>query len=397
MKIILLGCGRVGSAIAFYLAQQEWCKEIDIIDMERNNLSHTKELLKNSNGNYKFIQADLADKNILKSLIKECALINVALPWKITKNILAVAIEYSIPLLSVTRPDYNDYEYILNLNKNKNHLALLGCGLEPGLTEILATYASQQFDKIEEIHVKCGGIPQTPSPPLHYKVVFGNRLSVDLRNTYEISGGILKKVNRFSGIEKIKIETIGELEAWHDGLLPWITDTASFNKIKNYTQKTLRWPGFSNAVCLLHDLGFFKNDPINIDNRDISVRKFTDAVLKPHIEFSKNDRDLVVLLIQASGVINNQKKYFCIKLIDKFDEKNNLSAMSRTTGYTAGCITELIIQKGIESHYSFNSHELVTGKLVPMLLEKLAKCQISIQMDWETTSGEKIDHQVSFC
>ena len=52
---------------------------------------------------------------------------------------------------------------------------MLGCGLEPGLTEILARRLAERLDRVDELHILCGGVPERPAPPLGYKIVFGGR------------------------------------------------------------------------------------------------------------------------------------------------------------------------------------------------------------------------------
>ena len=45
------------------------------------------------------------------------------------------------------------------------------CGLAPGLGNILAA-ASSSSAGAGAIEIRCGGLPQTPRPPLGYKLVF---------------------------------------------------------------------------------------------------------------------------------------------------------------------------------------------------------------------------------
>ena len=71
-------------------------------------------------------------------------------------------------------------ESLRNTVQSAGTLAIFGCGVEPGLTEIMARHAAEQMDTVDELHIKCGGIPEEPGPPLGYKIVFGGR-SLPLR------------------------------------------------------------------------------------------------------------------------------------------------------------------------------------------------------------------------
>src|SRR6476661_3279891 len=46
------------------------------------------------------------------------------------------------------------------------------CGLAPGMVSILAMHGARRFDEVREIHIRVGGLPQDPQPPLDYQLVF---------------------------------------------------------------------------------------------------------------------------------------------------------------------------------------------------------------------------------
>ena len=39
----------------------------------------------------------------------------------------------------------------------------------------MARYLAEKLDRVDELHIQCGGIPEKPTPPLGYKIVFGGR------------------------------------------------------------------------------------------------------------------------------------------------------------------------------------------------------------------------------
>jgi len=46
------------------------------------------------------------------------------------------------------------------------------CGLAPGMVAVLAAHGALQFETLDAIHIRVGGLPQTPKPPLDYQMVF---------------------------------------------------------------------------------------------------------------------------------------------------------------------------------------------------------------------------------
>ena len=48
-----------------------------------------------------------------------------------------------------------------------NIAIIANCGLAPGLADILAMDAFQQLDEVDSLHLRAGGLPQHPHPPLN--------------------------------------------------------------------------------------------------------------------------------------------------------------------------------------------------------------------------------------
>ena len=46
------------------------------------------------------------------------------------------------------------------------------CGLAPGMVSVLAAHGAARFGRLEELHIRVGGLPQRPRPPLDYQIVF---------------------------------------------------------------------------------------------------------------------------------------------------------------------------------------------------------------------------------
>ena len=46
------------------------------------------------------------------------------------------------------------------------------CGLAPGLACVVAAQGAARFTSVDEIHIRVGGLPLHPRPPLNYQLVF---------------------------------------------------------------------------------------------------------------------------------------------------------------------------------------------------------------------------------
>ena len=66
----------------------------------------------------------------------------------------------------------------------------------------------------------------------------------------------------------------------------------------------------------------------------------------------KNEPDVVLLKVLSKGKINREKYKIEYEMIDYYDEKNKITAMMRTTGYSTSIIAQMIergdiVDKGV--------------------------------------------------
>lgn len=387
MKILLLGCGYIGPATAHYLLKQPEVKKLTLLDSTKSQLLKTAKQLSTLPNKQKFemLTLDVNQQDPLISIMNRHDIIAATLPWSATLRAITAATQTSKPFISITRPHYPDLEVLTSYINHQSSLIMLGCGLEPGLTEILARHAIEHFVSIETLQILCGGIPRNPCPPLNYKSVFNSiGLPTTSRTIYTIKNGKLYTVPRFSGIESVNIENIGTLEAWHDGMLPWLIDLPGLKQAKTVSQKTLRWPGFASTIQLLTDLGFLTSSPIALNNHSIIPYKLTRTILNTHTQFATNDRDVSILQVEAWGVHNHHKKRYQSILIDHYDEAQQMTAMARTAGFTLAIITMLIGSGEIKACGLVRPEEIFIHDHYHKLIASLKETQITIKENWSS-------------
>lgn len=350
MKILMLGSGYISAATVYYCLTQPEVTEITVVDANLSALQQTIEKVKSFAPcqKLKVIHCAITSPEKLVPLVRNHTVIAAALPWPVTKVAIIAALYASKPLISITRPDYADIDWLKKILDRYAGSIVLGCGLEPGLTEIMTRHAIGFFSRIEELHVRCGGIVQKPCPPLNYKILFnGNHLPFEARSAYLIENGVLKEVPRFSAIDSFYSDVIGWLEAWHDGMLPWLIELPLLNQARLVTQKTLRWPGFAALAQLLNQLGFLNKEAILYKGQQLVPQQLVDTLLEPHARFNPNDRDISILQINAHGYSQEKSYQYEARIIADYDEDHHFTAMARITGYTLAITTLLFGQQEI--------------------------------------------------
>jgi lysine 6-dehydrogenase len=339
----------MGASIVHFLIEDNNVDTVYVVDPNESVLLSTmKKFSLHASANKIQYLCVSADSYNIVQLTTQVDMIIAAIPWKATFELIKRTREQDLPLVSITRPADNDLEALYQMVNPNSSSIIVGCGLEPGLTEIFANHFVSLYPNVVKLNIYCGGITTAPNPPLFYKQVFGSDLPIADRAVYQYKAGQLIKVERFSEVEEILIENVGKLEAWHDGMSSWL-----LNNLKNDTsilmhvnQKTLRWAGFTDTLFLLKRLGFFQKEQIMINNQKIVPYQLTQRLLKNYASFDHVvDRDMVILLLKGYFKDEDTRS---ITFYGYFNNHDNLSAMAIVTGYTAVATAKILLEKKLK-------------------------------------------------
>jgi lysine 6-dehydrogenase len=213
------------------------------------------------------------------------------------------------------------------------------CGLAPGMVSILAMHAASKFETVDEIHIRVGGLPQDPQPPLNYQLVF----SVEgLINEYievarVVRDGKIVEVESMTELESLTFEGFPPLEAFQtSGGTSTLPDTFLGN-IKELDYKTIRYAGHCDKFKTMIDLGLCSSEPIVSDFQNVVPRKVFGDLLQKHLP--ADGPDYVLVRVEVVGDGGKRLRY---DIIDKQDEQTGMSAMMRTTAFPASIIAQMM-------------------------------------------------------
>lgn len=224
------------------------------------------------------------------------------------------------------------------------------CGLSPGLSNVLAVYGMGDMDHVENVSIRCGGLPQDPKPPLFYKIVFN---IAGLTNLYFgeavfLRDGRITKVDTFSELEEIEFPPpVGRCEAFvtsgATSTCPWTFE----GRVKNFDYKTVRYPGHYEQFKVMRDLGLLDLQPVDLSGGKVIPRDLFHAVVAPRLSFP-DDKDLVVLRVTVEGRQGDEILKVELEVIDFEDEQTGFSAMQRTTGFSGSIVAIMMAHGEIE-------------------------------------------------
>ncbi len=283
-KILVLGSGLMGPAAAFNALADPDVAQVVIGDREQRQLDACLRKLAALPGAEKLSTArlDLSDQAAAARLMAGFDVALGALPWLANLVAIRVALQAGTPFVDLARPDEEQWPELRRAAQAAGVLIILGCGLEPGLTEIMARHLAEKLDRVDELHIKVGGIPEKPTPPLGYKIVFGGRqLPLSESDAFIVADGQLQPVPRYSGVEPVFFAGVGACEAWHEGFMPWLLELPALQGLRLGTQKTVRWPGYAAKVTVLKEMGLLSLEPVNVEGVAGAPKKLLDALLYP--------------------------------------------------------------------------------------------------------------------
>jgi lysine 6-dehydrogenase len=239
---------------------------------------------------------------------------------------------------------------------------------------------------VEEVHIKCGGIPQEPKPPLGYKIVFGGtRLPLHTAKARVVQGGKMKEVERYSGVEPVYFEGVGHLECYQEGFPLHLLELPGMEGAKECTEKTVRWPGYSEKINFLRECGFLDTKPLSIGQGEIAPLTFLNALLYPRVKLEEGEKDITVLRVEVIGEREQKRVKYRFEMVDFYDQEGEITSMARTTSYPCAIVCRMLGRGEIRERGLFSADKVIAGEFFDSLMGELARRGVRIQESVEET------------
>ncbi len=327
-KIIVLGAGLVGSAIAVDLGRNYRVTSAD------RSASALKKL---AGKGIETVQANLSDTSVIKQLVSSFDLVVGALPGFMGFEALRAVIEARKNVVDISFFPEDPFE-LDELAKQYGVTAVVDCGVAPGMGNIILGYHHARM-KVVSFRCMVGGLPQVREWPWEYKAVFSpiDVIEEYIRPARYVEEGRLVTREALSDPELIDFEGIGTLEAFNtDGLRSLIR---TMPDIPDMIERTLRYPGCIEYLRVLRKAGYFSYDEIEVNGARIRPIDITAKLLFPQWKLKPGEGDFTVMRIEVAG---EEKKYI-YDLLDRYDPATDTISMARTTGYTCSAVANLVL------------------------------------------------------
>jgi lysine 6-dehydrogenase len=222
------------------------------------------------------------------------------------------------------------------------------CGLAPGMVSVLAAHGANRFDSLEAIHIRVGGLPLDPQPPLNYQIVFSveGLINEYIEPARVIREGRIIEVPSMTEAEHLSFAwPYDRMEAFQTSGGTSTLPETFLGRIKFLDYKTIRFPGHCEQFKLLIDLGLASSEPVAIDGISVKPRRLLGEMLLRHLP--ADGPDVVLVRVEFRGEQEGKQTTLTYDIIDRFDEQTGLSAMMRTTAFPASIIAQMMARGDI--------------------------------------------------
>ena len=327
-RIVVLGAGLVGSVMAKDLSFQH---EVTSVDISKDNLDKLSGI--------ETIIADVSNTNTLQNIIKDFDLVIGAVPGFMGYKMMKDVIEAGKNIVDISF--YPEDPFGLDeLAKEKDVVAVMDCGVAPGMGNIIFGYHNTKMT-ITDYECLVGGLPEKREWPYEYQAVFSpiDVIEEYIRPARFVKNSSIVVKEALSDTELVEFEKIGTLESWNsDGLRTLIK---TMKHVPNMIEKTLRYPGCVEYLKVLRESGFFSYDEIDVNGQKVRPIDLTSKLLFPKWEMKDGDKDFTAMRIRIIGEENKISVSYEYNLLDRYTD--GVNSMSRTTGYTCTAVANLVL------------------------------------------------------
>ena len=404
MKLLVFGgSGKMGAAVAWDLIQQDDVEAVGLVGRRKEKLERTRDWI--GDKKIKIHPLDIQDVEATADLMAQYDVGVSTMPDRKTSyKVVDTAVKHGFQLVDMLeeyhrKPDayeveglelpegmtLNEYGNFLHETAVQNGVTFLdGIGFAPGISNIMVGEAIRKLDKAEGAVARVGGIPSKGAAarhPLRYMITwaFDNVLREYMVKLNVIKNGEVVEVDAASELEQFRFQQFGVDESLECAITPGMPSFIySRPELKEFTEKTVRWPGHWEGIQTLKECGLLDLDPVDIGGATIVPREFLLALIEPRLQPLEGDTDVCVMWNTVTGIKDGKATEVHSYLWDEADTENGISSMARVTGFSAA-IGALFIGRGlITAKGIVPPEDCIGGEVCERFLEELKKRDIHI-------------------
>jgi saccharopine dehydrogenase-like NADP-dependent oxidoreductase len=344
-RVLLLGAGNIGAAIAEFLSEAGDF-EICIGDRDQAALAQVTSDVRTR-------QVDVDDAGSLRAALTGMDVVINALPYYLSLPIARAARELRVHYFDLTE-DVETAREIRKLAAEAETIFAPQCGLAPGFISIAAHDLVQRFEKPHRVRLRVGALPLFPANALKYNLTWS---TAGLINEYcnpcqSIHEGVMREVLPLEGHEQFSLDGV-TYEAFNtSGGLGTLCESL-LGVVDQLSYKTIRYPGHCELVK------FLCNELRLCERREL----FRD-VLENAVPITM--QDVVLVFVTVSGMRGGRmlEETYMKKVYHREVHGRELSAIQITTAASVCAAMDLHREGKVKARGFLRQEEIMLADFV---------------------------------
>jgi len=372
MKVLVLGIGKIGTALVKDLSNSQEVSDITAADVDVEQVRRKLEPL--NSPKIKVERLDAKDvPRLKKTLSGGYDVVASTLPFALNYNVVKACIEVGVNYTDVNLLHGNWDKLYRGIAPFDLHKSAVDAGvtivpdngLHPGIISVLEGAGVGQLDNVKKMHSYFSGFPQKGTRIYNNPLKFGvtwdwsgavdSYLGPDLKGKTKIlRSGQLVEVDVLSGPGNPELimfpEPLGELEAFYVGL-PTSVEQLGLTGIEDAWEKAVRWPGHCQRWKMLRDLHILEHEPVMINGVKVEPRDVLIEIGNRYLQYEKGEGDATILRIEVEGEKNGELTQYAYEMMDFYDPVQDVTSMGRTTGFSCSIASQMVARGEIEKGF----------------------------------------------
>ncbi|NLA64873.1 MAG: NmrA family NAD(P)-binding protein, partial [Leucobacter sp.] len=279
MKVLVLGgAGQEGRTAVERLAAHSEVTQVIVADL---NIDKAQALARTHGEKVSAIHVDIRDETALDETLRQAdVVINLVGPYFLyQEHVLKAAIHAGVNYVDIS-DDWQPTLACLELSDKANAAgitAIIGLGVSPGSMNMLAMYAAQQLDSVDEVHLRWA-VSVTDVDELGASAAVHHALHMVDGAFPTFKNGEITNIQPFTEPEIFEFPKLGPQPVFHVGHPEPATLPKYLPGVQTVSQKG-SVPGFNEEWQGLHEFGLTSSDPLTIAGNQVSPQQVAMALM----------------------------------------------------------------------------------------------------------------------
>ena len=337
----------MGSETTRDLAQTSDFEEIVIADLDLQRAEAFAAEL--GGGRVRAVQANAGDEVALTEKLRGFDVIANCTTYHFGMSVIRAAIAAQVNYLDLGGLFNTPRQLELDvLAQERGVTACLGCGATPGVTNLMARFAADQLESVDEVHIAFASF-RSIAPSIGLLDTVLDEFSPGSRRFFWQEGQFIE-VPAFSGAKLVHFsEPVGEIEVYY-------VPHSETHTIHRFIGKGVRvvdvrgtWhPRIMRALQVFSDLELTGKQETHFDGRAIPTKQFLRAHILEHAADFGGDSEWAFLLnVQVIGKGNGSVRKLEYATRHPLHAEWGTSATARMTGIPASIAAQKLARKEV--------------------------------------------------